>query len=132
MIKGIDHIGIAVTNIEEAKKMYKDFFGYEVSETEWSEGRPIKTCWVYTGNTRLELMEPVDPKSPLATFIEKRGEGLNHLAVEVKDIQKEADNLKAKGMPLVNDKPAPGSSNSKVILLNMKGTRGVSIQLVER
>ena len=130
MIVGIEHIGIAVTSIEEARKLYSDVFGLEVGETEIVEGQKIRVAWVPVGNTKIELLESTDPEGPIAKHIEKRGEGIHHLALEVSDIQGMLEALKEKGLPLVDMEPRIGAGGYKVAFLHPKGTK-VLIELVE-
>ena len=129
MISGVDHIGIAVNSIEEARKLYSDIFGFEFGDIE--EGQGIRTVFISAGNTKFELLEPVDPESGLAKFIERRGEGVNHLALEVSNIEDALRTLKEKGIPLVDEKPRKGSAGTRVAFLHPKGTKGVAIQLLE-
>ena len=131
MIVGIEHIGIAVTSIEEARKLYSDVFGLEVGETEIVEGQKIRVAWVPVGNTKIELLESTDPEGPIAKHIEKRGEGIHHLALEVRDIQDALETLKKKGITLVDEKPKGGYGGSRVAFLHPKGIRKVLIELVE-
>ena len=131
MIVGIEHIGIAVTSIEEARKLYSDVFGLEVGETEIVEGQKIRVAWVPVGNTKIELLESTDPEGPIAKHIERRGEGIHHLALEVRDIQDALETLKEKGIQLVDEKPRGGYGGTRVAFLHPKGTRKVLIELVE-
>ena len=132
MIVGVHHIGIAVTSIEEARKIYSDAFGLEVGETETEERAGIKIAWISVGNTKFELVEPADPEGELAKQIEKRGEGVHHLALEVTDIQDAMETLEAKGVPLVSEKPKAGYGSTKVAWLHPRGTRKTLIELVEQ
>ncbi|MEE9398706.1 MAG: methylmalonyl-CoA epimerase [Dehalococcoidales bacterium] len=132
MIAGVHHIGIAVSSIEEARRLYSAAFGLEVGETEIEEQAGIKIAWVPVGNTKLELVEPDDPKGELARQIEKRGEGMHHLALEVADIQDALETLKEKGFPLISEKPERGYGGAKVAWLHPTGTGKVLIELIER
>ena len=131
MIIGIEHIGIAVTSIEEARKLYSDVFGLEVGETEPVEEQQINVAWIPVGNTKIELLESTDPEGPIAKHIERRGEGIHHLALEVRDIQDALEILKEKGIQLVDEKPRGGYGGARVAFLHPKGTRKVLIELVE-
>ena len=131
MIAGIEHIGIAVNSIEEARKLYSHAFGLEVGETETMEELKIKVAWVAVGNTKIELLEPTDSEGELAKFLERRGEGVHHLALEVNNIQDALETLKKKGIPLVDEEPGRGYGGTRVAFLHPKGTRRVLIELVE-
>ncbi len=131
MIVGVDHIGIAVTTIKEARKLYHDAFGFEIEEMEPDKALGIKIGWVNMGNVKIELMEPVDPAGKLAKFLETRGEGLHHIALKVKDIEGELQTLKKNGIALVDEKPRQGGHGGKVAYVHPKGARGVSVQLLE-
>ena len=131
MIRRIDHIGIAVKNIDEAAKIYTDALGLKVQDIELMESVGVKIAMIPVGDSKIELVEPTNPEGGVARFIEKRGEGLHHLAFEVSDIEAALDLLKAKGMPLVDEKPRSGAGESRIAFLNPKGANGVSIELVE-
>lgn len=131
MIRRIDHIGIAVKNIDDAAKLYTDALGLKVQDIELMESVGVKIAMIPVGESKIELIEPTNPEGGIARFIEKRGEGLHHLAFEVSDIEAALDLLKAKGIPLVDEKPRSGAGESRIAFLNPKGANGVSIELVE-
>ncbi len=130
MIKKINHIGIAVNSIEDAVKLYTDVLGLEVKGIEIVEEQKAKTAIIPVGETKIELIESTDPEGAIARHIERRGEGLHHLALEVSDIQSALEILKEKGIPLVDEKPRTGVENSKIAFLHPKGTK-VLIEIVE-
>ena len=130
MIKKINHIGIAVNSIEDAVKLYTDVLGLEVKGIEIVEEQKAKTAIIPVGETKIELIESTDPEGPIARHIERRGEGLHHLALEVSDIQSALEILKEKGIPLVDEKPRTGVENSKIAFLHPKGTKAL-IEIVE-
>ena len=132
MIIGVHHIGIAVTNIEEARRLYNDAFGLDVGETEIEPKAGIKLAWISVGNTKFELVEPYDPQGELARQMEKRGEGVHHLALEVTDIRGALKTLRAKGVPIVSEEPGKGYGGTKVAWLHPRGTRKTLIELVEQ
>jgi len=130
MIVRIDHIGVAVNSVEDAIKLYSDAFGLKAGDIETSEEQKVRIAMVPIGESRIELMESTDAEGPIAKHIEKRGEGIHHLALEVSDIQGMLESLKRKGFPLVDAEPRIGAGGSKVAFLHPKGTK-VLIELVE-
>ncbi len=131
MIKGVHHIGIAVNNLEEARKLYRDVYGFKVGANEVNEKRGIRIAWAMAGNTKFELMEPLNPQSELAQQIAKRGEGMHHLALLVDDMQQAIATLKKKGVPLVSDTPGTGYGGTKTLWLHPKGTCKALTELVQ-
>ena len=130
MIKKVNHIGIAVNSIEDAVKLYTDILGLEVKGIEILEEQKAKTAIIPVGETKIELIESTDPEGPIARHIERRGEGLHHLALEVSDIQNTLETLKQKGIPLVDETPRTGVENTKIAFLHPKGTK-VLLEIVE-
>jgi len=130
MIKKINHIGIAVNSIEDAVKLYTDVLGLEVKGIEILEEQKAKTAIIPVGETKIELIESIDSEGPIARHIERRGEGLHHIALEVSDIQSTLEALKAKGVLLVDEQPRTGVENSKIAFLHPKGTKAL-IEIVE-
>ncbi len=130
MIKKINHIGIAVRNIEEAVKLYTDVFGLKVSEIEIVADQKVRTVVIPVGESKIELIEPIDQEGPIAKYIEKRGEGMHHLALEVSNIEDALRTMTANGIPLIDEKPRRGVENTRIAFLHPKGTR-VLIELVE-
>jgi methylmalonyl-CoA epimerase len=130
MITKINHIGIAVENIEEAAKIYRDVLGLKIEEIETVEEQRTRVAMIPIGESRLELLEATDGSGPIGRFIEKRGEGMHHLALEVSDIQGMLEVLKEKGIPLIDVTPRTGAGGTKIAFLHPKGTK-VLIELVE-
>jgi len=130
MIKKVNHIGIAVNSIEDAVKLYTDVLGLKVREIEIVQEQKVRTAIIPVGESKIELIESTDPKGPIAKHIERRGEGLHHLALEVSDIQSALETLRKKGISLVDEKPRRGVESTKIAFLHPKGTR-VLIELVE-
>ncbi len=131
MIKRINHIGIAVNSIEDAVRLYTDVLGLKVKEIEIVEDQKVKTAIIPVGESKIELIESTDPEGAIAKFIEKRGEGLHHLALEVSDIQDALETLVKKEIPLIDEKPRGGVENTKIAFLHPRGTRRVLMELVE-
>ena len=132
MITKIDHIGIAVNNLEDAVKLYTDAFGIKAEDIEMEtvEEQKVRAAMIPVGESRIELLESTDSEGPIAKYIEKRGEGMQHLALEVSDIQGMLKTLKEKGLPLIDTEPRIGAGGAKVAFLHPKGTK-VLIELVE-
>ena len=130
MIKKINHVGIAVRNIEEAVKLYTEALGLKVHEVETVETHKVKIAVIPVGDSKIELLESTDSEGAIAKYIEKRGEGLHHLALETDDIGTALDSLKASGIPLIDEKPRAGAGGTRVAFLHPKGAK-VSLELVE-
>ncbi len=130
MIKKINHIGIAVNSIEEVIKLYTDVLGLKVKEIEIVEDQKVKTAIIPVGESKIELIESTDAEGPIAKYIERRGEGLHHLALEVSDIQGALETLVKKEVPLVDEKPRKGVENTRIAFLHPKGMKAL-IELVE-
>ena len=132
MVKSVDHIGIAVSNLDEALKLYTDTFGLELQGTEVVEEQKVKVAFLPIGDTELELLESTDPEGPIAWFIEKRGQGIQHIALRVDDIDEALDVMRAKGIRLIDEKPRYGAGGARIAFLHPKATGGVLIELCER
>ena len=130
MIKKINHIGIAVNSIEDALKLYTDVLGLKLKEIEILEEQKMRIALISVGESKIELIEPTHPEGTIAKYIEKRGEGLHHLALEVTDIESALETLKRNGVPLIDEKPRVSVANTKIAFLHPKGTK-VLIELVE-
>ncbi|MBM2824364.1 MAG: methylmalonyl-CoA epimerase [Dehalococcoidales bacterium] len=129
MIKKVGHIGIAVNNLEKAKKLWRDAFGLEVSETKTDDAQKVNNAWVTVGNITIQLMETTDPEGPLGKFIQRRGEGVHHLHLEVTDMEETFKTLNDNGVTLVDKKPVIEPSGRKHLILHPRGTSNVLIQL---
>lgn len=130
MIEKIDHIGIAVSSIEDAVKLYTDVLGLKVTEIEVVEDQKVKTAVIPVGESRIELLESTDPDGAIAKHIERRGEGLHHLALEVSNIQEALETLSKRGIALIDEEPRIGAGGHKIAFLHPKGTK-VLIELTE-
>ena len=130
MITRIDHIGIAVKSIEDALQLYADALGLEVKDIKIVEAQKVRTAIIPVGESKIELLESTDPEGVIARYIEKRGEGLHHLALAVGDIKQALDDLQSKGVPLIDEKPRSGVEDSRIAFLHPKAA-GVLIELVE-
>ena len=130
MITKINHVGIAVNSIEDAIKLYTDGLGLELKDIEIVEDQKVRTAIIPVGESRIELLESTDPEGPIARHIERRGEGMHHLALEVDDIQNALETLEGKGVPLIDRKPRTGAEGSRIAFLHPKESK-VLIELVE-
>ncbi|MHC1566637.1 MAG: methylmalonyl-CoA epimerase [Candidatus Syntropharchaeia archaeon] len=132
MIEKIDHIGVAVKDLEKALSVYTDALGLEAGETEVVEEQKVKTTFVTVGESHIELLESTDPSGPIARHIEKRGEGIQHIAFRVDNIEAALERVKEKGIKLIDEKPRIGAGGAKIAFLHPKDTNGVLIELCER
>lgn len=129
--KKIEHIGIAVKNLESANLLFEKIFNEAHYKTEAVTTENVNTSFFKVGDNKIELLEATHPDSAIAKFIEKRGEGIHHIAFDVEDIVKEMERLKAGGFVLLNTEPKKGADNKLVCFLHPKGTNGVLIELCQ-
>lgn len=127
----LEHIGIAVKNLEASNLVFAALLGKEHYKIESVESEGVRTAFFEVSGVKIELLEAITPDSPIARFIEKRGEGLHHLAFEVSDIKEEIKGYLSKGFTLINDKPRDGADNKKICFLHPKTANGVLIELCE-
>ncbi len=130
MTTRLDHIGIAVRSLQSAKT-YEDL-GLTIDHVETVETQRVKTAFLSVGDSNLELLEPTSPDSPIAKFIEKRGEGIHHICLRVDDIEAHLERLKGKGYRLINEAPVPGAHGCRVAFLHPSAGNGVLIELSEK
>lgn len=128
-MKKVEHIGIAVKNLDTAIQLYEKLLNTPCYKTERVETEKVNTAFFRQGDTKIELLESIDPEGVIARFIEKKGEGLHHIAFDVADIDAEMERLKKEGFVLLNDTPKPGADNKLVCFLHPKHTTGVLIEL---
>ena len=126
----LDHIGIAVRSLASAK-IYEDL-GLTIEHVETVESQRVKTAFLSVGDAKLELLEPTSPDSPIAKFIEKRGEGIHHICLRVDDLEAHLERLKAAGYRLINEAPVPGAHGCRVAFLHPSAGNGVLIELSEK
>ncbi len=127
----IEHIGIAVKNIEESGRLYEKLLNTSVYKTEEVSGEAVFTAFLQSGPNKIELLEATSEDSAIKKFIETRGEGLHHIAFDVDDIEAEMQRLKAEGFILLNEKPKIGADNKLVCFVHPKSTSGVLIELCQ-
>ncbi len=130
-MKKIEHIGIAVSNLEEASLIYEKLFGAPSYKQEEVASEGVKTAFFMNGPNKIELLEATNPESPIAKFIAKKGEGIHHIAFDVEDIISEIDRLKKEGFIVLNEIPKKGADNKLVAFLHPKSTNGVLIELCQ-
>lgn len=127
----LEHIGIAVRDLETANKLFARLLGREHYKIEEVASEGVRTSFFEVGGVKIELLEATTPESPIARFIEKRGEGVHHLAFEVSDIQKTAQEYREKGFGTINAEPKKGADNKMICFLHPKTTQGVLVELCE-
>ncbi|MFO8057686.1 MAG: methylmalonyl-CoA epimerase [bacterium] len=128
----VDHIGIAVPDLGEALKFYEGLLGLNSAGTEEVEEQKVKTAFLPTGDSELELLESTDPEGPIAKFIEKKGAGIQHIALRVDDIDGALAELKEAGIKLIDEKPRYGAGGARIAFLHPKATGGVLLELCQR
>ncbi len=131
-LEKIEHIGIAVKDIGEVSKFYKDVFECQLSEELEIPERKIRIAFTEISGVKLEFVMPTDNESVVAKFIDKRGEGIHHICFEVEDVEKASKEVKEKGVELVDDRPRMGAEGKKIIFIKPKSTHGVLIELKEK
>ena len=132
MIKKIDHIGIAVNNLEESLSFYEDALGLKVDNVEEVAEQKVKVGFLDIGGIHFELLESTSPDGPVAKFIEKRGEGIHHIAILVDNIEKSIEFMKDKGVKLIDETPRKGAGGSKMAFVHPKSTHGILLELYEK
>jgi methylmalonyl-CoA/ethylmalonyl-CoA epimerase len=128
----IDHLGIAVHSIEEAKKLFQDTLGLKFEGSETVAEQKVTTAFFPVGDSEVELLESTAPDGPIAKYLEKRGEGIQHIAFRVENIEEALAELKEKGIRLIDEKPRMGAGGAKIAFLHPKSTHGVLIEISER
>lgn len=127
----IEHIGIAVKNLEEAIAFYEKVYGLECYAVEEVAEQKVKTAFFMVGQTKIELLESTDPEGPIGKFIEKKGEGVHHLAFAVDNLQKSLDEAAENGVKLIDQKPRKGAEGLNIAFMHPKSTFGVLTELCE-
>ena len=127
----IEHIGIAVKNLDDSNQLFSKLFGKASYKTEAVESEGVKTSFFKVGGNKIELLEATSDDSPIAKFIDKKGEGIHHIAFDVDDIEAEVARLTQEGFVVLNEKPKKGADNKLVVFLHPKSTNGVLIELCQ-
>lgn len=129
--KRINHIGIAVRNLDSSIQWYQEMFGLTLEGIEIVESEQVRVAFLPIGESRIELLEPLSETSAIATYIEKYGEGIHHIALEVSSIQQRLNDLKEKGIRLIHEQPKRGAHHMNIAFLHPKSTGGVLMELCE-
>jgi len=132
MLEKIDHIGIAVKSVKETGELLSNILGLKVVGEEIVEEQKVKVAFLPLGDSELELLESTSPEGPIARFIEKKGEGIQHIAFRVNNIEEVLEKLKKKGVRLIDEKQRYGAGGTKIAFLHPKSTNGILIELCER
>jgi methylmalonyl-CoA/ethylmalonyl-CoA epimerase len=130
-MRKIEHIGIAVKSIEASAKVYEALLNTEIYKTEAVESEGVKTAFIRIGQSKIELLEATTSDSPIAKFIEKRGEGTHHIAFDVDDIEAEIARLTKEGFQLIHQTPKAGADNKLIAFLHPKSTGGLLVELCQ-
>lgn len=125
----VEHIGIAVKDLAIAVPLYEKLLNSQCYKTETVESEQVQTAFLRAGETKVELLESIDPEGVIAKFVERKGEGLHHVAFEVEDIEAEMERLRSAGFVLLNDKPKRGADNKLVCFVHPKSVNGVLVEL---
>lgn len=128
----IEHIGIAVKNMDESIKFYEDALGLKCYAVEEVVDQKVKTAFFQIGQTKIELLESTDPEGPIGKFIENRGEGIHHIAYAAKGLKSSLEELKSKGIKLIDEKPRPGAEGLNIAFIHPRDTFGVLTELCEK
>ena len=131
MLKKIDHIGLAVRSLEQARRFYEEVLGLTCEKVEEVPSQQVRVAFFKVGELHLELLEPTAPESPIARFLESRGEGVHHISYAVDEVEQRLAELGAKGCRLINETPQPGAGGKKIAFLHPKSTFGVLTELAE-
>jgi methylmalonyl-CoA/ethylmalonyl-CoA epimerase len=128
----VDHIGIAVKSIEESKKLYTEVLGLTALGEETVEEQKVKVCFIPCGDSEIELLESTSPEGPVAKFIEAKGEGIQHMALRVDNIEAAIAEMKEKGIRMIDEKPRYGAGGAKIAFVHPKATGGILLELSQR
>lgn len=132
MFKKIDHLGIAVEDLEAAVQLFRDTLGMEYAGEETVAEQKVKTAFFPLGESSIELLEPTDPESPVAKFIAKRGAGIHHIALRVDDVAKAIEELTARGVKMIDAVPRDGAHAAKIAFIHPKSTPGLLVEICQR
>ncbi len=130
-MKKLEHIGIAVKSLDDSGQLFEKLFGKPQYKVETVESEGVSTAFFQVGETKIELLEATREDSAIAKYVEKKGEGIHHLAFEVEDIYKEMDRMRSEGFIVLNDEPKRGADNKLVCFLHPKSANGVLVELCQ-
>ena len=131
-MKKVDHIGIAVSSLADALVLYTEQLGMLHVKTETVESQGVNVAFLDAGNIMIELLEPINPDSPVATFIKKRGQGIHHIAYGVENINWRIEEMKESGIQMIDNVPKPGAGGAQIAFMHPKSTGGVLMELCEK
>lgn len=131
-IKHIDHVGIAVKSIDEAGKFFKDILGLKLKDEETVEEQKVKTGFFPITDSEIELLESTEPDGPVAKYIDARGEGIQHIAFRVENIEDAVQELKEKGVRMIDNEPRKGAGGARIAFIHPKESHGVLVELCEK
>ena len=131
MLNRIEHLGIAIKSLETSDHLFAKLLGKTPYKQEAVEREGVKTSFFMVGESKIELLEATNPESPIAKFIDKKGEGIHHIAFAVEDITAEIERLKAEGFVFISEEPKDGADNKLVVFLHPKSTNGVLVELCQ-
>ncbi|HBH12923.1 MAG: Methylmalonyl-CoA epimerase [Clostridiales bacterium 38_11] len=132
MVTKIDHIGVAVKNLEESLKYYQETLGLELHGVEIVEEQKVKVAFLPIGDTEIELLESTDAEGPIAKYIDMKGEGVQHIAYRVDDIEKAIADMLSRGVKMIDEKSRYGAGGAKIAFCHPKSTNGVLVELCQR
>lgn len=133
MFVGMDHVGVAVKSLDDAIRVYRDALGFELKGIHVLTERKVRVAFISAGGkTQIELLEPLDRNSAIAKFLETRGEGIHHFAVEVDNIDVALAEMKKEGVSLIDEQPQMGAEGKRIAFVHPKSTKGVLMELVEK
>ena len=132
MIKRLVHVGVAVKDAAATARLYRELFGFEPAHSEDVPDQKVRTVFFETGGGGVELLQPLAPDSPVARFLERRGEGVHHISFEVDSVEDEIERLKRAGFEMIDEKPRPGAHGYRIAFLHPRSTNGVLIEIGER
>ena len=132
MVNKIDHLGIAVHSIAQARNFYENVLGLSCERIEEVESQQVRTAFFTVGETHIELLEPTSPDSPVARFLDKHGEGIHHIGYLSDNIDRELDRARENGCQLINDEPVAGAGGKRIAFLHPKSTHGVLTEICSK
>lgn len=132
MVNKIDHLGIAVHSIAQARTFYENVLGLTCERIEEVASQKVRTAFFSIGDTHIELLEPTDPQSPIAKFLDKHGEGIHHIGYASDKVEQELEKAKENGCKLINEEPVPGAGGKRIAFLHPKSTHGVLTEICSK
>lgn len=132
MVNKIDHLGIAVHSIAQARLFYENVLGLTCERIEEVESQKVRTAFFSVGDTHIELLEPTDPDSPVAKFLNKNGEGIHHIGYASDTLEQELEKARENGCKLINEEPVPGAGGKRIAFLHPKSTHGVLTEICSK